>query len=55
MPSMSNAAAVNRVLLIKDTPARASGRETKVRRYRLARVGLSGAARPSRPGPAARR
>ncbi len=52
---MSNAAAVNRVLLIKDTPARASGHETKVRRYRLARVGLSGTGRPSASAPSKRR
>jgi hypothetical protein len=41
--AMSNAAAVNRVLLVHDTPARVTGREAKVlRRYRLARVSLSG-------------
>ncbi len=48
---MSNAAAVNRVLLIRDTPARATGREAKIRRYRLAVVSLGG----NRAAPAKRR
>jgi len=43
---MPHAAAVNRVLLIRDTPSRATGREAKIRRYRLARVALSGRRAP---------
>ena len=45
---MSNAAAVNRVLLIRDTPARVTARDTKIRRYRLARVALNSDPRPVR-------
>jgi hypothetical protein len=52
MLSMSNAAAVNRVLLIRDTPGRAAGHAAKIRRYRLARVSLSSG---TRPAPATRR
>jgi hypothetical protein len=47
---MPHAAAVNRVLLIRDTPARATGREAKIRRYRLAVVALGGR-RPSAAKP----
>jgi hypothetical protein len=51
MLPMPHAAAVNRVLLIRDTPARANGREQKIRRYRLAVVSLAG----RRTAPAKRR
>jgi hypothetical protein len=48
MCAMPHAASVNRVLLIRDTPARTGGRAAKIRRYRLARVALSANSRASR-------
>ncbi len=48
MFAMPHAASVNRVLLIRDTPARPGGRAAKIRRYRLARVALSANSRASR-------
>lgn len=47
MADMSNAA-INRVLLVHDPPGRVTGREAKVRRYRLARLSLSTVARADR-------